>query len=99
MTRVLLVGYDLETVDYSNPAYPPGMSVEKISMERVERHTTHHLHREIMAVEEGIEGALRPIRAEEKKKTEGEDWSLIEEYLKSCLQRLASVFEPRLGSK
>jgi len=68
-------------------------------MERVERHTTHHLHREIMAVEEGIEGALRAIRAEEKKKTEGEDWSLIEEYLKSCLQRLASVFEPRLGSE
>jgi hypothetical protein len=31
MTRVLLVGYDPETVDYSNPAYPPGMSAEKIS--------------------------------------------------------------------
>jgi hypothetical protein len=30
MTRVLLVGYDPETVDFSNPAYPPGMSVEKV---------------------------------------------------------------------
>ncbi len=30
MTRVLLVGYDPKTVDFSNPALPPGMSVEKI---------------------------------------------------------------------
>jgi len=30
MTRVLLVGYDPETVYYSNPALPPGMSAEKI---------------------------------------------------------------------
>jgi len=30
MTRVLLVGYDPEAVDFSNPALPPGMSVEKI---------------------------------------------------------------------
>jgi hypothetical protein len=30
MTRVLLVGYDPETVDYSNPALPPGMSAQKI---------------------------------------------------------------------
>ena len=30
MTRVLLVGYDPETVDFTNPALPPGMSVEKI---------------------------------------------------------------------
>ncbi len=30
MTRVLLVGYDPETVDFSNPALPPGMNVEKI---------------------------------------------------------------------
>jgi hypothetical protein len=30
MTRVLLVGYEPETVDFSNPALPPGMSVEKI---------------------------------------------------------------------
>jgi hypothetical protein len=29
--RVLLVGYDPETVDYSNPALPPGMTAEKIS--------------------------------------------------------------------
>jgi hypothetical protein len=31
MARVLLVGYDPEGVDYSNPAYPPGMNAEKIS--------------------------------------------------------------------
>jgi hypothetical protein len=31
MARVLLVGYDPETVDYSNPAYPPGMTAEIIS--------------------------------------------------------------------
>src|SRR5262245_1228252 len=30
MKRVLLVGYDPETVDYSDPAIPPGMSVEKV---------------------------------------------------------------------
>jgi hypothetical protein len=30
MPRVLLVGYDPETVDFSNPALPPGMTVEKI---------------------------------------------------------------------
>ena len=31
MARVLLVAYDPETVDYSNPALPPGMSADKIS--------------------------------------------------------------------
>jgi hypothetical protein len=30
MTRVLLVGYDPEAVDFSNTALPPGMTVEKI---------------------------------------------------------------------
>jgi hypothetical protein len=30
MIRVLLVGYDPEAVDFSNPALPSGMSVEKI---------------------------------------------------------------------
>ena len=30
MTRILLVGYDPETVDFSDPALPPGMTVEKI---------------------------------------------------------------------
>lgn len=30
MARVLLVGYEPETVDFCNPALPPGMSVEKI---------------------------------------------------------------------
>ena len=30
MTRILLLGYDPETVDYSDPALPPGMSVEKV---------------------------------------------------------------------
>ncbi len=30
MTRILSVGYDPETVDYSNSALPPGMSVKKI---------------------------------------------------------------------
>jgi hypothetical protein len=30
MTRVLLVGYDPETVDFSDPSFPPGMTVEKI---------------------------------------------------------------------
>jgi hypothetical protein len=31
MTRVLLLGYDPETVDYSNPALPPGMSADKVN--------------------------------------------------------------------
>ena len=30
MTRVLLLGYDPETVDFSDPALPPGMTVEKV---------------------------------------------------------------------
>ncbi len=30
MMRVLLLGYDPETVDFSDPALPPGMTVEKI---------------------------------------------------------------------
>ena len=30
MTRVLLVGYEPETVDFSDPALPPGMTVEKV---------------------------------------------------------------------
>ena len=30
MTRVLLLGYDPETVNYSDPALPPGMTPEKI---------------------------------------------------------------------
>ena len=30
MTRILLLGYDPETVDFSDPALPPGMSVEKV---------------------------------------------------------------------
>ncbi len=30
MMRILLVGYDPETVDFSDPALPPGMTVEKI---------------------------------------------------------------------
>jgi len=30
MTRILLVGYDPATVDYSDPALPPGMTAEKV---------------------------------------------------------------------
>jgi hypothetical protein len=30
MTRILFVGYDPETVDFSDPALPPGMDAEKI---------------------------------------------------------------------
>jgi hypothetical protein len=30
MTRILLIGYDPETVDFSDPALPPGMSAEKV---------------------------------------------------------------------
>jgi len=30
MARVLLVGYDPETVDFSDPALPPGMNAEKV---------------------------------------------------------------------
>jgi hypothetical protein len=30
MSRILLVGLDPETVDFSDPALPPGMTVEKI---------------------------------------------------------------------
>jgi hypothetical protein len=30
MTRVLMLGYDPETVDFSDPALPPGMTIEKV---------------------------------------------------------------------
>jgi hypothetical protein len=30
MTRILLVGYDPDSVDFSDPALPPGMTAEKI---------------------------------------------------------------------
>jgi len=30
MMRILLVGYDPDTVDFSDPALPPGMTAEKI---------------------------------------------------------------------
>jgi hypothetical protein len=30
LARLLLLGYDPETVDFSDPALPPGMSVEKV---------------------------------------------------------------------
>ena len=30
MPRVLLLGYDPETVDFSDPALPPGMTIETI---------------------------------------------------------------------
>ena len=30
MTRILLLGLDPETVDYSDPALPPGMTIEKV---------------------------------------------------------------------
>jgi hypothetical protein len=30
MTRILLLGYDPETVDFTDPALPPGMTVEKV---------------------------------------------------------------------
>ena len=30
MPRILFVGYDPETVDFSDPALPPGMTAEKI---------------------------------------------------------------------
>ena len=32
MTRVVLVGYDPETVDFADPAFPQGMTVEKINV-------------------------------------------------------------------
>jgi hypothetical protein len=57
MTRVLLSGYDPETVDFSDPALPPGMTAEKI--------------RSGIAValsqfaERGWEGDVIPIRPDE----------------------------------
>jgi hypothetical protein len=30
MTRVLLLGYDPESLDFSDPAFPPGMTAEKV---------------------------------------------------------------------
>ena len=30
MSRILLLGLDPETVDFSDPALPPGMTVQKV---------------------------------------------------------------------
>ena len=30
MSRILLLGYDPETVDFSDPALPPGMTAQKV---------------------------------------------------------------------
>ena len=35
MTRVLLVGQEPETVDYSDPALPPGMDAKKFVLELI----------------------------------------------------------------
>ena len=32
MTRVLFLGYDPDTVDFSDPALPPGMTAEKVRL-------------------------------------------------------------------
>ena len=34
MKRVVLIGFDPATVDYSDPALPPGMNAEKIQADR-----------------------------------------------------------------
>jgi hypothetical protein len=57
MPRVLLVGYEPEAVDYSNPALPPGMNAEKIRAGLAV--TLKHM------AERGWEGAhclIRPVR-------------------------------------
>jgi hypothetical protein len=56
--RVLLVGYDPETVDYSNPALPPGMNAEKI------RNGLEITLKEMTS--RGWEGALCLIRPDQK---------------------------------
>ena len=35
MTRILLVGYDPDTVDFSDPALPPGMTAEKVRADMI----------------------------------------------------------------
>ena len=30
MTRILLLGYDPDAVDFSDPALPPGMTADKV---------------------------------------------------------------------
>jgi hypothetical protein len=65
-------------------------------VEKVEQYTREYLQPEITALEEVIKDLLRATEAEAKKNIQGEDWSLIEEYLKSCLQRVPSVFEQGL---
>jgi hypothetical protein len=58
MPRILLVSYDPETVDFSNPALPPGMNAEKIrnGLEITLREMTRR----------GWEGALCLIRPDQK---------------------------------
>jgi hypothetical protein len=65
-------------------------------VEKIDQYTREYLQPEITALEEVVEDLLRAIKTEANKNIQGEHWSLIEEYLKSCLQRLPSVFEPGL---
>jgi hypothetical protein len=58
MPRVLLVGYEPEAVDYSNPALPPGMNAEKIRAGLAV--TLKHM------ADRGWEGALCLIRPDQK---------------------------------
>jgi hypothetical protein len=57
MTRVLLIGYEPEAVDYANPALPPGASAEKI-------HAGLTLAMKLMK-DRGWEGSLCLIRPDE----------------------------------
>jgi len=62
-------------------------------MEKVEELTKAYLQSEIAALEAGIKRALDAIEIEGRKKAQGEDWGLIKDYIKSCLEKLPSVFE------
>jgi hypothetical protein len=59
-------------------------------MEEAEWHTREYFEPEIRDMKEEIKGILKDIKTAA---IEGEDWNLIEDYIKSCSERLDRAFE------
>jgi hypothetical protein len=57
-----------------------------------ERRINEYLRREVDDLRNSLRQISRAINAEADKGVEGEDWSLIGEYVQSCRERLTDIF-------
>jgi 3-dehydroquinate dehydratase len=57
-----------------------------------ERRINEYLRREVDDLRNSLRQISRAINAEADKRVEGEDWSLIGEYVQSCRERLTDLF-------